>query len=88
MRFKVAGFAIAAALCLAAGTAQAQTAAPNVSGNYRCEPQPDACKSGQTFTLAQSGNSIDLRSERGEQGHANLPAPAPSAPALPSICSA
>jgi hypothetical protein len=75
MRFKVTGFAIAAALCLAAGPAQAQTAAPNVSGNYRCEPQPDACKSGQTFTLAQSGNSIDLRSERGEQGHANLTSP-------------
>jgi hypothetical protein len=75
MRFKAAGFAIAAALCLAAGSAQAQTAAPNLSGNYHCEPQPDACKSGQAFTLAQSGISIDLKNERGEQGHANLTSP-------------
>ena len=34
-----------------------------------------AGKSGQTFTLTQSGNSIDLKNERGEQGHANLTSP-------------
>ena len=66
---------LAAALCLVACQPQAQTPAPNLSGNYRCEPQPDTCKSGQNFTLAQSGNSIDLKNERGEQGHANLTSP-------------
>jgi hypothetical protein len=68
-------FAIAALLCLAVWPAQAQTAAPNLSGNYRCEPYPDACRSGQSVTLTQSGNSIDLKNERGEQGHANLTSP-------------
>jgi hypothetical protein len=68
-------FAIAALFWLAAWSAQAQTAMPNLTGTYRCEPQPDACKSGQTFTLAQSGNSIDLKNEKGEQAHANLTSP-------------
>ena len=66
---------LAALLCLVAWQAQAQTAASNLSGNYRCEPQPDACKLGETFTLTQSGNSLDLKNERGEQGHASLTSP-------------
>jgi hypothetical protein len=74
MQLKSAMLETAALLCLAVWQAQAQTA-PNLSGNYRCEPQPDACKAGQTFTLAQSGNSIDLKNERGEQGHARLTSP-------------
>jgi hypothetical protein len=76
----------AALLCLAAWQAQAQTATANLSGSYRCEPQPDACKSGRTFTLAQSGNSIDLKNEHGEQGHASRTASARSVPVRPSIC--
>jgi hypothetical protein len=75
MRVKAKVFALALVNCLITWPAQAQTAAPNLSGNYRCEPQPDACKSGQTFTLAQSGNAIDLKNERGEQGHASLTSP-------------
>ena len=75
MRLKSAKFALAALFCLATWHAHAQTAAPNLNGNYRCEPQPDLCRSGQTFALAQSGNSVDVKNERGEQGHAKLTSP-------------
>jgi len=51
MRLKSAKFALAALFCLAIWHAHAQTAAPNLNGNYRCEPQPDPCKSGQTFNM-------------------------------------
>jgi hypothetical protein len=52
--------------------AQAQTAARNLSGNYRCEPQPVSCQWGQTFSVTQSGNTLQLKSDKGEQGNARL----------------
>jgi hypothetical protein len=75
MRMNLRTLIVALASCLLTWPAQAQSGAPSLSGNYRCEPQPEPCKSGQTFTLAQSGNSIDLKNERGEQGHATLTSP-------------
>lgn len=74
-RFRTAALAVTASLFLGAWPVQAQRAAPNLSGNYRCEPQPHPCKSGQTFALAQSSNSVDVKNERGEQGHAKLTSP-------------
>jgi hypothetical protein len=56
------------------GYAEAQpAAAPNFAGTYRCEPQPSPCKnSGQTFTVTQSGNVLDLKSSDGDVGQAKL----------------
>jgi hypothetical protein len=45
-----------------AGLAQAQSSAPNLSGTYRCQPQPDPCKwQGPTSTISQSGTKIELK---------------------------
>jgi hypothetical protein len=56
------------------GYAKAQpVAAPNFSGTYRCEPEPVSCKnSGQTFTITQSGNILELKSDSGDVGRAQL----------------
>jgi hypothetical protein len=45
---------------------------PNLAGMYRCEPQPAPCQSGQTFTLTQSGDRIEFKSESGFVGHASF----------------
>ncbi len=45
-----------------AGLAQAQSSAPNLSGTYRCQPQPAPCKwQGQTPTISQSGAKLELK---------------------------
>ena len=45
-----------------AGLAQAQSSAPNLSGTYRCQPQPDPCKwQGQTPAISQSGTKLELK---------------------------
>ena len=56
------------------GYAEAQpVAAPSFAGTYRCEPEPSLCKnSGQTFTVTQSGNLLDLKSSDGDVGQAKL----------------
>ena len=48
------------------------TVTSNFSGNYRCEPQPVSCSSGQTFSVTQSGDTLRLKSDKGEQGDARL----------------
>jgi hypothetical protein len=49
------------------GRAPAQGAAPNLSGTYRCEPEPDSCQwSGQTFTVAQTGTRLDMKNDKGD----------------------
>ena len=74
MRYAIMAISIAAVLALTASTAmpQAQTGNLNFSGNYRCEPQPQACRSGQTFSVTQSGNTLQFKSDKGEQGDARL----------------
>jgi hypothetical protein len=55
------------------GQAPGQGAAPNLSGTYRCEPEPSSCQwSGQTFTVAQSGTRLDLKNDKGDVGQALL----------------
>lgn len=56
------------------GGATAQpAAAPNFAGTYRCEPDPSSCKnSGQTFTVTQSGDTLQLKSDNGDVGEAKL----------------
>jgi hypothetical protein len=49
------------------GLAQAQPNAPNLSGTYRCEPQPAPCKwQGQTQTISQSGTKLELKIDSNE----------------------
>ncbi len=68
--------ALAAVAVLAigsSGVALAQGAAPNLSGTYRCAPEPSSCQwSGQTFTVAQSGTKFDMKSDKGDDGQALL----------------
>jgi hypothetical protein len=63
---------MALSLAMVIWHAQAQTAAPNLSGNYRCEPQPMSCRSGLAFSISQSGNLLALKSDIGEQGNGRL----------------
>jgi hypothetical protein len=49
------------------GQAQAQPAAPKLSGNYRCVPEPSSCQwSGQTFTIDQTGTRLDMKNDKGD----------------------
>jgi hypothetical protein len=56
-----------------AGPAAAQGVAPNLSGTYRCEPEPVSCQwSGQTFTIQQSGTKLDMKNDKGDVGQGLL----------------
>jgi hypothetical protein len=57
------------------GGARAGETLPNLAGTFRCEPQPAPCQSGQTFTVTQSGEQIEFKSENGFVGHATLTSP-------------
>jgi hypothetical protein len=53
--------------------AHVEEALPNLSGTYRCEPDPLSCQnSGQTFTLTQSGDKVLAKNDKGETGQATL----------------
>ena len=54
------------------GIVRADEALPNLSGRYRCEPQPDPCRSGQMFTVTQSGDQFEFKSDDGFVGNAKL----------------
>jgi hypothetical protein len=50
-----------------AGSSCAQAAPANLSGTYRCKPEPSSCQwSGQRFTVVQSGDKLDLKNDKGE----------------------
>jgi hypothetical protein len=47
--------------------AAAQGAAPNLSGTYRCVPEPSSCQwSGNTFTIVQNGKTLDMKNDKGD----------------------
>jgi len=54
------------------GTAYADEATPNLTGTYRCEPQPAPCHWGQTFTVTQTGAELEFKSDSGTVGHAKF----------------
>jgi hypothetical protein len=61
-----------AALSLPGG-AQAQSSAPNLSGVYRCQPQPAACKwQGPTPSISQTGPKLQLNIDKNEFAEGNL----------------
>jgi hypothetical protein len=54
-------------------TARSQSASPSLSGRYRCEPEPLSCQQrGQIFTITQSGTSLDLKSDKGDDARGTL----------------
>jgi hypothetical protein len=64
---------LSVAVLACADPAKAQSAAPDLSGTYRCAPQPSSCQwSGQSFTVAQSGTRLDIKNNKGEVGQGLL----------------
>lgn len=56
-----------------AGLANAQSSAPNLSGTYRCQPEPVPCKwQGQTPTISQSGTKLELKIDSNELAEGKL----------------
>src|SRR5215472_2328953 len=53
--------------------ALAQSSAANLSGTYRCQPQPSPCKwQGQTPTISQSGTKLELKIDSNELAEGSL----------------
>ena len=48
------------------------TNAPHLSARFRCEAQPAPCRSGETFTVTQSGDQIEFKSDNGRGGNSKL----------------
>lgn len=63
---------IAAAAVFGAIDAQAAATA-NLAGTFRCGPDMKVCQwSGQTFTVTQKGNQLEIKDNKGDQGTAIL----------------
>jgi hypothetical protein len=62
-RLSVSIVAVLSAFALS-GQAQAQGTAPNLSGTYRCTPEPIQCQA-PTFSVSQNGNTLELKAENG-----------------------
>src|SRR4051794_21236619 len=62
-----------AAAGLPFGSARADELLPNLAGG--CEPQPAPCQPGGTFTLTQSGDGIEFKSDNGFVAHAKFTSP-------------
>ena len=53
--------------------AQAQSSAPNLSGAYRCQPQPSPCKwQGQAPSISQTGTKLELKIDKNEAAAGKL----------------
>ena len=61
---------IGIAMCLLASTMQAhpqgQEPPLKLTGKYRCQPDPRDCLLGQTFSVKQSGDRVEISNEKGE----------------------
>ena len=55
------------------GPALAQSSAPNLSGTYRCQPEPAPCKwQGPAPTISQSGTKLELKINQNELAEGKL----------------
>ncbi len=55
------------------GLAQAQSSAPNLSGTYRCVPEPSSCQwQEQNPTISQTGTTLQLNIKKGEFAEGKL----------------
>jgi hypothetical protein len=67
-----AGIIALGALALV-GPAQAQGAAPDLSGTYKCQPSPSPCLwSGPSATISQTGNKLQIKGENGALSDATM----------------
>jgi curli biogenesis system outer membrane secretion channel CsgG len=46
------------------GQASAQGSASNLSGAYRCSPEPAQCQA-PTFSISQTGQTLEIKAENG-----------------------
>ena len=53
------------------GQGHAQGSAPNLSGTYRCTPEPAQCQA-PTFSVSQNGSTLELKAENGPVGEAKV----------------
>jgi hypothetical protein len=76
MLTKLITFSLITGLTTLASPASAQAqqgTRVNVSGSYRCEPQPSPCQwPGQTLSITQTGTTLDLKNEQGSIAQAKL----------------
>jgi hypothetical protein len=64
---------IAAIAAFGAVETHAAAANPNLAGTFKCGPDMKVCQwSGQTFTVTQNGNRLEIKNEKGDQGTAQL----------------
>jgi len=67
---------VVAALAFGAIQTQAATSSPNLAGTFKCGPDTKACQwSGQSFTVTQTGNHLDIKNDKGDVGTATLTSP-------------
>lgn len=70
--------AISVALIMSAAAfgvveSQAASSNPTLAGTFQCGPDEKACQwSGKTFTVTQTGNHLDIKNDKGDQGTATL----------------
>ena len=68
-----ASIATLAAISLLGSAQGAQNSSRDLSGTYRCEPDPDTCQaSGLTFTVTQQGTVLDVKNDKGDVGQVKL----------------
>lgn len=64
---------IAAATVFGAAGTQALNVNANLAGTFRCGPDMKVCQwSGQSFTVTQKGDQLQIKNNKGDQGTAIL----------------
>jgi hypothetical protein len=53
------------------GPGYAQGSAPNLSGTYRCSPEPSQCQA-PTFSVSQTGPSLEIKADNGPVAEGKL----------------
>jgi hypothetical protein len=67
----IASSSVLAAAAL--GPALGAQAGGNFAGTYRCQPAPESCQnSGTTFTVTQTGNTLDVKNDKGAVGQGTV----------------
>jgi len=59
-------------LLLAASTLAAPVQSPNLSGTWRCEPEPETCRNGSTISVTQNGTKLEMKNEKGVQAEGQV----------------
>ena len=62
------------AVIVAAPVAAVEATIPNLSGTYRCVPDTRPCQS-STFLISQAGPKLEVKSEQGPVGEAEVTSP-------------